>query len=985
MENITKINVGGVDYEVRKDLADKIAELQEQIQQGTGSGGTTDYTDLENKPKINGHELSGNQSSEDLGLQQAGDYALKSEIPDTGNFATKEELNNITPTIGENGNWFINGEDTGKPANGKDGADGVSLGEIALVQETGTESGSENKVMSQKAVSEKLTELDNKNTFFFASQPPYSSENNKIYNGITEASTAVYNYVEGLSLSGGVGSILKQGTIIAFISNNNHTEVWKYAGNGISFFKNEGYWERLDNYAFIKKGDFTSLKNAISAINVNFRELGMVYSFSINGENFIYQYFGSDLETESFNNENNWKRISYYNEITVYNNILNVNIINNNNSIYTFETAVSTLPAEKYGKVGRMITFLSRVVENSCIYETWQYIAESLTSITWVSKANWKRVDDSDYIINAGIITSVGAMRGEIPKWKRKKGLFVIYQLNNKLYLSQYISDVEYENTSTSQFNTETNWITIEVKKDEGKSEVNTIDSFPSKYVKAFFDDTFEFEYGYGYFGSDKIFHKQDINNKVGTTLLYYVKGIDTISFPDIYKVDYLGWNDTGERVLYAIGKIDEQTKLYEKGVSYLGMNIVKSDGSEITEDDLDNIRKSNAIHIKWYDRVNEDKQIDKTDALNDATVINEWDKDLIAHASNSVFDEKGNLYTVYLTSYNSATDSGFGGNGLVKLVINNICDFSDRKFYEVIKYDESVGNFVPGNSISPWECNCELIEDYLYVIFQANNKNDEYGTRCVIRKFNITSKTFDKEIIDMYLRYNDENFIFSCINFADIFYKATGVQIPVSTYMNTNYQIQKYNEYYYLYLSFVSTSSPTCQGMLIRSTDLITWEFVSVNTTLNNSENNVWEAALKIINDKVYIYTRADVNNFMYYDLNDNKWSDIYSLSRVSASRTFLWYDELKQKLYAIGNLSNEKLTTTVGQIFRSVVAIDTIDLDTMKSVRTQKIKQSNSLQYYNIVSYKGRNLIVFTEGRRMLTTDCKDNLSIHELNFIE
>ena len=126
---------------------------------GTGSGGTTDYTDLTNKPQINGHELSGNKSSKDLGLQQAGDYALKSEIPDTGNFATKEELNNITPTIGENGNWFINEKDTGKPAKGRDGADGVSLGEIALVQETGTESGSENKVMSQKAVSEKLTEL----------------------------------------------------------------------------------------------------------------------------------------------------------------------------------------------------------------------------------------------------------------------------------------------------------------------------------------------------------------------------------------------------------------------------------------------------------------------------------------------------------------------------------------------------------------------------------------------------------------------------------------------------------------------------------------------------------------------------------------------------------------------------------------------------------------------------------------------------------
>lgn len=69
----------------------------------------------------------------------------------------------VAPTIGDNGNWFINGVDTGKPAkgaDGKDGADGVSLGEIALVQETGTGEGSEKKVISQKIVSEKFSELE---------------------------------------------------------------------------------------------------------------------------------------------------------------------------------------------------------------------------------------------------------------------------------------------------------------------------------------------------------------------------------------------------------------------------------------------------------------------------------------------------------------------------------------------------------------------------------------------------------------------------------------------------------------------------------------------------------------------------------------------------------------------------------------------------------------------------------------------------------
>lgn len=48
---------------------------------GGGSGGTSDYTDLTNKPKINNVELKGNKSLNDLGIQPEGNYALESEIP----------------------------------------------------------------------------------------------------------------------------------------------------------------------------------------------------------------------------------------------------------------------------------------------------------------------------------------------------------------------------------------------------------------------------------------------------------------------------------------------------------------------------------------------------------------------------------------------------------------------------------------------------------------------------------------------------------------------------------------------------------------------------------------------------------------------------------------------------------------------------------------------------------------------------------------
>ena len=43
---------------------------------GGGSGGTTDYNDLFNKPKINGVELNGDIKPSDLGIKNGEDYVL---------------------------------------------------------------------------------------------------------------------------------------------------------------------------------------------------------------------------------------------------------------------------------------------------------------------------------------------------------------------------------------------------------------------------------------------------------------------------------------------------------------------------------------------------------------------------------------------------------------------------------------------------------------------------------------------------------------------------------------------------------------------------------------------------------------------------------------------------------------------------------------------------------------------------------------------
>ena len=85
----------------------------------SGTGGTSNYNELSNKPSINGVALVGNKTLENLGIQPVGDYAKLTDIPtkvsqlsndkgyltqhqDLTNYATKtyvdEQLSNVIGT-----------------------------------------------------------------------------------------------------------------------------------------------------------------------------------------------------------------------------------------------------------------------------------------------------------------------------------------------------------------------------------------------------------------------------------------------------------------------------------------------------------------------------------------------------------------------------------------------------------------------------------------------------------------------------------------------------------------------------------------------------------------------------------------------------------------------------------------------------------------------------------------------------------------------
>lgn len=100
-----------------------------------------DYVHLSNRPSINGVELNGDKSLEDLNIKQT--YTAD-DIPFADGETFQQKFNNgelkgqdgvsgadgITPHIGDNGNWFIGKTDTNKPSqgtNGVNGNDGVGI------------------------------------------------------------------------------------------------------------------------------------------------------------------------------------------------------------------------------------------------------------------------------------------------------------------------------------------------------------------------------------------------------------------------------------------------------------------------------------------------------------------------------------------------------------------------------------------------------------------------------------------------------------------------------------------------------------------------------------------------------------------------------------------------------------------------------------------------------------------------------------------
>ena len=181
---------------------------------------------------------------------------------------------------------------------------------------------------------------------------------------------------------------------------------------------------------------------------------------------------------------------------------------------------------------------------------------------------------------------------------------------------------------------------------------------------------------------------------------------------------------------------------------------------------------------------------------------------------------------------------------------------------------------------------------DYIYVLWTASLDGVYYR---LVRTFNIITNTFgDVKVNRLKIGNVINDFSTSGIEsgFAENGIPQKKMFSDIGIMQKLSSRTENGKKYYYSgaysgYLTFI-----------IKTTDFITWEYVSSPDFVNLS---LWENATYVLKDKVFYFVRQrDCNQgfLTFYDLNTKKWQKPSLISDCQSRSDFFYY---KENLYLV------------------------------------------------------------------------------------
>ena len=286
---------------------------------------------------------------------------------------------------------------------------------------------------------------------------------------------------------------------------------------------------------------------------------------------------------------------------------------------------------------------------------------------------------------------------------------------------------------------------------------------------------------------------------------------------------------------------------------------------------------------------------------------------------------------------------------------LNTISDSSTYKYYDLC-YTKTVAE---RNEVQEILINGKHI-DYLYdiVLLRKDDNTLFLAWTCtlddiyyrVYKTYDISTQSFSDIAINKFKVF-DTIVDFSSNDLNDVFAKYNIEHKPLAGDIGIMQKLSSRAEngvvYYYtgMYIGQFNC--------IIKSTDLITWEFVSIPSFENKSQ---WENAVYIKNDKAFYFCRQQYDTpyafLTWFDLSTNKWHSPIYINDGQSRYDFIEYNN---KLYLIHSPMD-----------RNHLAIMLIDEDNLIRSKDVQVAQVPDYFYPYMQKYKGELYMSFTNSRR-------------------
>ncbi len=332
----------------------------------------------------------------------------------------------------------------------------------------------------------------------------------------------------------------------------------------------------------------------------------------------------------------------------------------------------------------------------------------------------------------------------------------------------------------------------------------------------------------------------------------------------------------------------------------------------------------------------------EKTEALLAEGLVDEYDR--MAHVST--FAVIGD--TVYMTYYaNTKEPSEDPKNQTARLVYAPVDNISDKTFLDL----QTTGDTVDGRLVDMVYDTIfmQKDEDTIYLMWTARVEENYYR---FYRPFTLSTKTLGEVRVNRF-RVGDivNDFSVSGIKSA---LAANGVPCKkmysdIGIMQKLSSRIENGKRFYY---SGTYSGDFTC---IIKSRDLVEWEYVSQPDFINDSK---WENATYVRGNKCFYFVRQQDNNksgfLSVYDLDEGMWERAVEIQDCQSRSDFIEY---KGELYLFH-----------APVDREHIAVVKIDTDNIANSKTVLQAKMHTSCFYPFVQYylNGELAMSYTIARK-------------------